>query len=167
MKLLKHNFLDLGKETIYFYLCSGTNPNENNLPRLRTGVLQCIMATGFLTSLILWAKIKYFKFQNRVVSIRKQNASIEGQTMITDNHPEDLVRIFSTILMIILSVVFQWYVNNMTVQQINSYPSHLIEHLFRYYWVNVMASFSVFIHYRKPKRIFTFWMSLFHRLQRK
>jgi hypothetical protein len=129
------------------------SPLENSLPCLRTGLLQSVMVISCLISLILWSKIQYFKHQNRIVSILPKNNS----SWAKDTYLKDSYRIFLTILMFVVSVFFQWYINNVAVPNLNSYPGHLIEHLFRYYWVNVMASFSVFIHFKNPVRILSFW----------
>ena len=136
---------------IYFYLCCGVNPSKIDLPQLTNRLQQIIMAAGLLISLILWSKIQYFKLKNAVVPL--ENIS-RGNLLLSDHHLKDIHRIFSVILMFILTVIFQYLANRI---DLNLYPNHLVEHFFRYYWINVIVSSFVIIHFKNPSRILSFW----------
>jgi hypothetical protein len=139
---------------IYFYLCCGLNPSVSDLPQLTNRLQQIIMGTGVIISLILWSKIQYFKFQIAVAPLENIIKPSRGNLWPENHQLKDMPRIFSTLLMLILTIIFQYLVNNINL---NLYPNHLVEHFFRYYWTNVIASFLVFIHFKKPSRILSFW----------
>jgi hypothetical protein len=112
------------------------------------------MGTGVIISLILWSKIQYFKFQIAVDPSENIRDSSRGNLWVADNDFKDIPRLFSIILMFILTVILQYLVNNI---DLNLYPNHLVEHFFRYHWTNVIVFSFVFIHFKEPSRILSFW----------
>lgn len=139
-----------GKEPIYFYLCCGLKPPEDDLSNPKVRILQIIVLFGILSSLLLVFKVEHFKKRNKL-KISGQNLENHACGRVNEHQFEGVAKLFSTTLIFVLTLFFQFILNKIPPQDLNVFPGNLAEHIFRVYWTNLISSFLYFTHFKRQK----------------
>jgi hypothetical protein len=136
-----------GRNTLYFYICSGKNPlQDQDIPIKNPNIRTFLLLFTILCHVIIILRIHFYK--------RKTLAEAGGQAQLPDKklNLADLTAnaILTFLMFLIFLLVVQ--VNLIAVKDFNCYPSYFFEYLLRMVCPNVLGLAMVLVYlYRHPK----------------
>ena len=142
-----------GRNTLYYYICTGKDPLDDEHIAPKTGFTQQIV-TVLSIFLHIFVLIKILLYKRKVepkpvsLGMFRNTFSIKS---IFNNSLSDLTTCISITILCSVVVIFTLKANEIPIKDFNCYPNYLFEYFFRMIWPIVFGYFLVCLfYYRNP-----------------
>ena len=140
-----------GRNTAYFYICSGKNPLKDKDIPVKIGlVLQLVTIISILLHIYMLVKIHLY---SKKVTITQTFRDTFSKMSIFNNSLSDLTTCFCSAVLCAGVFIFTRMANEVPVKDFNCYPNYLYEYFFRMMWPNIFAFMMAFIYYFRNKKM--------------
>jgi len=143
-----------GRNSVYYYICSGKNPLADQHIPAKVGVQQ--QGLSLLTILIHFVVlIKIRLYKKKTAPVEKSSNFPKKLTIfrsIEIDSLSDLTTCICTVVVCSVAVILTWKANQLRIQDFNCFPNYLYEYFLRMAWPNMFGLTMVFLYfYRNPK----------------
>lgn len=128
-----------GKEPIYYYLCTGREPMEEEIQRPKLNAPQLVTICGCLVSFVMMMKIEIYKVKSRIQIVPMVDQRMGLINQIKSSQLESISKKFLTFILFVFSVIFQHVSNKVPPEYLNVFPYKATYHFFRLYLTNIIA----------------------------
>ena len=140
-----------GRNTPYFYICSGRSPlKDQDIPSKIGFVQQMITVVSIVLHIFILVKIHLY---NKKVTITQTVRNTFTKMSIFNNSLSDLTTCFCSAVLCSGIAILTWTANQIPVKDFNCYPNYLYEYFFRMMWPAILGFMISFLYYYRNEKM--------------
>ena len=139
-----------GRNTVYYYICSGKNPaQDQNIPLKNHSYMIALFAVTGLLHVVIALWIYFYKRKTKLDHLDLADSILKNKPSVTLS---DLA-INACLVTVAFAMLFIIYeLNTIKVKDLNCYPNYLFEYFFRMAMPHIFSLAVVLMYYyRHPK----------------
>ena len=139
-----------GRFTLYYYLCTGKNPiNDQDIPLKSIREMHVISIFTLFVHIVIPLRIFIYK---KMTVPAKPTMNFSFNSVITKESITDITSTLIVSILLASSTIIFTRANKIPLFEFNCYPNYLLEYYMRIVWPNILGLTSVvLIYYRNQK----------------